>query len=66
MNINVTVVTNPELGWDCVVDVIKGDEQIAKETIYQDYEDKDFKNVDLDDYFDALGYVFHDYYTIEV
>jgi len=29
----ITVITNAELGWDCVVEVIKGDEETAKQWV---------------------------------
>ena len=39
-NIEVTVITNPEMGWDCVVNVIEGNEEEAiaymKEEGYED------------------------------
>ena len=37
--ITVTVVTNPELGWDCVMDVIRGDEEAAIKHIAEELGD---------------------------
>lgn len=48
MQTPVTVVTNAELGWDCVVGVYLGGEKDAKEGICADHE---LEEDELDGYF---------------